>query len=144
MVGYDWTNKYLNLCVSDGIKEKEKNQISYILKTLTYMRDNTYHLNRHIWNDVQEDWPFYTEQDRQSLKRRKPQNLTPPLSSDGGSSTSDLSPKSSHSSSGSPQQGSGNKRSSAAGGSSGDKYLDGPTSKKQRISHFVKSGNEAR
>jgi len=33
------------------------------------MRDNTYHLHRHIWNDVHEDWPFYTEQDRQCLKR---------------------------------------------------------------------------
>lgn len=57
-----------------------------ILKQVAYMRDNTYHLHRHIWNDVQEDWPFYTEQERTMLRRRKPQNLTPPGSSDGGSS----------------------------------------------------------
>jgi len=57
-----------------------------ILKQVAYMRDNTYHLHRHIWNDVQEDWPFYTEQEKTMLRRRKPQNLTPPGSSDGGSS----------------------------------------------------------
>jgi hypothetical protein len=33
------------------------------------LRDNTYQLIRNIWNDVQEDWPFYTEQERQLLKR---------------------------------------------------------------------------
>lgn len=56
-----------------------------ILKQVAYMRDNTYHLQRHIWNDVQEDWPFYTEQEKTMLRRRKPQNLTPPGSSDGSS-----------------------------------------------------------
>lgn len=50
------------------------------------MRDNTYHLHRYVWNDVQEDWPYYSEQEKAMLKRRKPQNLTPPGSSDGGSS----------------------------------------------------------
>lgn len=53
----------------EGVKEREKQSIGSVLKSLSYMRDNTYHLHRHIWNDVHEDWPFYTEQDRQSLKR---------------------------------------------------------------------------
>lgn len=68
--------------------------------------------------------------------RRKPQNLTPPLSSDGGSSTSGQSPKSTHSSmGGSPsQQG---KRSMV--GNAGDEKLDGPNAKKPRVSHFVKA-----
>lgn len=57
-----------------------------ILKQVAFMRDNTYHLHRYVWNDVQEDWPYYTEQEKAMLKRRKPQNLTPPGSSDGGSS----------------------------------------------------------
>lgn len=29
-------------------------------------------LHRHVWNDVHEDWPFYTEQDRATLKRYNP------------------------------------------------------------------------
>lgn len=60
--------------------------MAILLRSLASMRNNTYHLVRHVWNDVQEDWPFYSEQDRAMLKRRKPQNLTPPGSSDGGSS----------------------------------------------------------
>lgn len=56
-------------CIVEGIKEREKAQIFCILKTISYMRDNTFHLNRNIWNDVHEDWPFYTEQDRACLKR---------------------------------------------------------------------------
>lgn len=95
------------------------------------MRDNTYHLHRHIWNDVQEDWPFYSEQDRQMLKRRKPQNLTPPLSSDGGSSTSGQSPTSTHNGSPPPAV----KRPPLKSDSS---HFDGPVAKKQRISHYKK------
>lgn len=95
------------------------------------MRDNTYHLHRHIWNDVQEDWPFYEEQDRQTLKRRKPQNLTPPLSSDGGSSTSGQSPTSTHNGSPPPAVKRPPSKSDTC-------HLDGPASKKQRISHYRK------
>ena len=58
------------------------------------MKDNTYHLKRDIWNDVSEDWPFYTEEERQAFRRRKPQNLTPP-----GSDGSTASMASGHSSS---------------------------------------------
>lgn len=61
--------------------------------------------------------------------RRKPQNLTPPLSSDGGSGQS---PSSTHNGSPPPAV----KRPSL----NNDKYSSdgGPTSKKQRISHFKK------
>lgn len=54
-----------------------------LLKQIAFIRDNTYHLNRIMWSDVHEDWPFYTEQEKLILKKRKPQNLTPPGSSDG-------------------------------------------------------------
>ena len=43
-------------------------------------------MQRHCWNDVQDEWPFYTEEEKALMRRRKPQNLTPPGSSDGGSS----------------------------------------------------------
>lgn len=115
----------------DGIRGQEKNCIAQALKAIASMRDNVYYLHRHMWNDVQEDWPFYSEQDRQTLKRRKPQNLTPPLSSDGGSSTSGQSPSSAHNGSSPP---SGSKRPSMAGDQEGQV----PTSKKQRISHYKK------
>ncbi|OAD54139.1 RNA polymerase II elongation factor ELL2 [Eufriesea mexicana] len=80
----------------EGIKDRERNVMTTILKQVAFMRDNTYHLHRYVWNDVQEDWPYYTEQEKAMLKRRKPQNLTPPGSSDGGSSGSGQSPNSTH------------------------------------------------
>ena len=54
---------------TEGIRERDKPHMFSILKTISYMRDNTYHLNRNMWNDVHEDWPFYTEQDKAILKR---------------------------------------------------------------------------
>ena len=74
------------------------------LGSVSEHKDNTYTLKRAFWNDVSEDWPFYTEQERQSFRRRKPQNLTPP-GSDGGVSVSSIGSGHSASSSqpGSPQ-----------------------------------------
>lgn len=62
------------------------------------------------------------------VSRRKPQNLTPPLSSDGGSSTSGQSPTSTHNGSPPPAV----KRPPT----NSDKYSDPANHKKQRISHF--------
>ncbi len=63
---------------SDGLREKEKKELWPVVKQVSYMKENTYHLLRHLWNDVSEDWPFYSEEERQAFRRRKPQNLTPP------------------------------------------------------------------
>lgn len=127
----------------EGIKDRDRSVILNVLKTISYTRDNAYVLHRHIWNDVHEDWPFYSEQDRSTLKRRKPQNLTPPLSSDGGSSsTSGQSPNSQHNGSPPPAV----KRPPSQAPSSlnnninssnliNDKYLE-PAPKKPRISHY--------
>ncbi|XP_055537943.1 RNA polymerase II elongation factor Ell isoform X2 [Wyeomyia smithii] len=119
----------------DGVRGQEQKCIAQVLKNISSMRDNVYYLHRHIWNDVQEDWPFYSEQDRQTLKRRKPQNLTPPLSSDGGSSTSGQSPSSAHNGSSPP---SGGKRPSLASNDDSSSVGSMPTSKKPRISHYKK------
>ncbi|KAJ6646750.1 RNA polymerase II elongation factor Ell [Pseudolycoriella hygida] len=112
---------------NEGVREKDKLNMSLHLRSIASMKGNTFYLNRHVWNDVQEDWPYYTEQDRQTLKRKKPQNLTPPLSSDGGSGQS---PSSTHNGSPPPAV----KRPSL----NNDKYSSEPPSKKQRISHFKK------
>lgn len=131
----------------EGIRERERTVITNVLKTISYTRDNAYVLQRHVWNDVHEDWPFYSEQERSTLKRRKPQNLTPPLSSDGGSSTSGQSPNSQHNGSPPPAV----KRPSSQAPSSlnnnnnnnssnliNDINYQEPAAKKQRISHYKK------
>ena len=75
------------------MKEKDKKNISGLLREVSDCRNNVYELRRSMWNDVSEDWPFYTEQDRAQLRRNKPQNLTPP-GSDTGSTSSGHSPSS--------------------------------------------------
>uniref|UniRef100_A0A182NNF8 OCEL domain-containing protein n=1 Tax=Anopheles dirus TaxID=7168 RepID=A0A182NNF8_9DIPT len=117
----------------DGVRKEEMKCTQQILKTISSTRDGVLILHRNIWNEVQDDWPFYSEQDRQAVKRRRPQNLTPPLSSDGGSSTSGQSPSSTHNGN-SPQ--SGSKRPVLGGG--GEEIGSAPTAKKQRISHYKK------
>lgn len=114
---------------------RERNSMTSVLKQIASLRDNCYHLNRAMWNDVNEDWPFYTDSEREVLKRRKPQNLTPPGGSDGGSSGSGQSPTSTHP--GSPP--------SVISSSKRPGYYDGadglPT-KRPRISHFRKPSEQ--
>ncbi|XP_050097616.1 RNA polymerase II elongation factor Ell isoform X1 [Anopheles aquasalis] len=116
----------------DGVRKEEMKCTTQILRNISTTRDGMLILHRNIWNEVQDDWPFYSEQDRQAVKRRRPQNLTPPLSSDGGSSASGQSPSSTHNGN-SPQ--SGSKRPVVPGT---EEPTATPYSKKQRISHYKK------
>uniref|UniRef100_A0A1A9WSR8 OCEL domain-containing protein n=1 Tax=Glossina brevipalpis TaxID=37001 RepID=A0A1A9WSR8_9MUSC len=131
---------------NEGLAQRERQLITNILKDIsTLSRDNTYNLRRSLWNDVDENWPYFTEQELQQLKRRKPQNLTPPMSSDAGSSTSGQSPTSStHTGSppplvaGGPVVGCGLKRASLEPDLYDGALLSGVQPKKQRISHYKK------
>lgn len=61
---------YINLYIYiDGIKDREKQLVMTILKQISIFKNNEYVLLRGVWNDVQEDWPCYTEQERQLMKR---------------------------------------------------------------------------
>ena len=124
------TNELL-LPFLDGLREKEKKELFLMVKQVSTMKDNTYHLQRHIWNDVSEDWPFYTEEERQLFRRRKPQNLTPP-GSDGstGSAASGHSSSSSHPASPQPTL----KRPASSS------YLTGPSGDVSPISDHHSSG----
>jgi len=62
----DWIDR---LELAEGLKEKDKKLITQVLIAVGVMKDQAYHLARHMWNDVHDDWPFYTDQDKQILKR---------------------------------------------------------------------------
>ena len=51
------------------MKEKDKKLLMPLLSQVAALRNNEYILNRGIWNDIQEDWPFYTEEEKQVMKR---------------------------------------------------------------------------
>lgn len=125
---------------NEGLRDRERSLISNILKDIALSRDNTYNLRRQLWNDVNENWPYYTEQELQQLKRRKPQNLTPPLSSDAGSSTSGQSPTSTHTGSPPPLAGGGGMNGGNSLKRTSLEYDEPFPPKKQRISHMAATG----
>ncbi|RWS15295.1 elongation factor RNA polymerase II-like protein [Dinothrombium tinctorium] len=57
----------------DGIREKDKKGLSVMLSQIANLKDNSYHLARHAWPDVQtDDWPFYSNEERELVRRRNP------------------------------------------------------------------------
>ncbi|RZF36317.1 hypothetical protein LSTR_LSTR006581 [Laodelphax striatellus] len=42
----------------EGLRDKDRNQLTATLSSIAMQRDNTYYLLRHVWNDVSDDWPF--------------------------------------------------------------------------------------
>ncbi|KAG7158733.1 RNA polymerase II elongation factor Ell-like, partial [Homarus americanus] len=74
----------------DGVKEKDKRQMTSVLNSVSLIKENIHHLARGLWNEVREDWPFYTENEKEVVKKIKPQGLTPPSSYNGQSPTSTL------------------------------------------------------
>lgn len=112
----------------DGLREKDKKNVMSVLGDVAKNKNNSYELKRSVWHDVNEDWPYYTESDKAALRRRKPQNLTPP-GSDNGSTSSGHSPSSTNPPS-PPQITNPLKRQSYYEQGSSD------TSKKKRVSHY--------
>ena len=132
------SNKYFKN-LSDGLREKERKELWPLVKQVSVTKDNTFNLQRHIWNDVSEDWPFYSEEERQAFRRRKPQNLTPP-GSDGstGSAASGHSSSSSHPAS--PQPSLKRSASSASFMGSDNESEASHLAKKKRVSNYLRPG----
>jgi len=59
----------------DGCKEKDKKNLMPQLREVADCKNKVFELKCTLWNDVSEDWPFYSEQDKSKLKRRKAQKL---------------------------------------------------------------------
>lgn len=54
---------------TDGIKEKDRRQMTSVLMSVSQVKENFHHLSRHLWSEVHEDWPFYTEKEKEAVKR---------------------------------------------------------------------------
>ncbi|XP_076444027.1 LOW QUALITY PROTEIN: RNA polymerase II elongation factor ELL-like [Babylonia areolata] len=112
--------------MKDGIREKDRNSLGAILKQVSVMnKDNSHSLARHAWQNVRADWPFYTEADRELLKKNQQQQDPK------GSAPRSVSPAVHPADRGTaPLQGGAHKRNPVAV----EDTPDIPT-KKQRISH---------
>lgn len=64
--------------MKEGIKEQDRKGLSAVLSQVAVLKDNSYCLARHAWNQVCDDWPYYTPEEQELVKRMRPQNLTPP------------------------------------------------------------------
>ncbi|CAN8029394.1 unnamed protein product [Ixodes persulcatus] len=64
--------------MKEGIKEQDRKGLTAVLGQVAVLKDNAYCLARHAWNQVCDDWPFYTPEEQELLKRMRPHNLTPP------------------------------------------------------------------
>jgi RNA polymerase II elongation factor ELL len=122
----------------DGIKEKDRKNITITLREVSECKNNVHELKRTMWNDIHEDWPFYTESDRMAIKRRKPQNLTPP-GSDTGSTSSGHSPSSTNPAS-PPQITNPLKRHGFYDPPAGSDTA--PSPKKKRVSSYKRPGSD--
>lgn len=64
--------------MKEGIKEQDRKGLTAVLGQVAVLKDNAYCLARHAWNQVCDDWPYYTPEEQELLKRMRPHNLTPP------------------------------------------------------------------
>ena len=53
----------------DGIRDKDKDSLGSILNQVAISKENSFMLAKHAYADVRMDWPFYTEDDREKLKK---------------------------------------------------------------------------
>ncbi|XP_074598851.1 uncharacterized protein LOC141853415 isoform X2 [Brevipalpus obovatus] len=91
----------------EGLKEKDKKNLSSLFNSIAKWKDNAYHLQTGAWKEVQiDEWPFYNSEQREIVRKRfnhvalQIRQSQPAVSSDGKKSNSFFTPVLSHESSG--------------------------------------------
>ncbi|XP_054721001.1 RNA polymerase II elongation factor ELL2-like [Uloborus diversus] len=110
--------------MSEGIRDKDKKGITAMLSQCGTLKGNVYTLANYLWNEVQDNWKFCTQEEAEIIRKRKQQFLN---SNENGSTSPNAVPSTS------PAQ----KRVSSELSSS----IQEPRSKKQRISHYTRPEN---
>ena len=54
---------------TEGVKECDKRHISNVLQSVAVVKENAYHLMKHLWSEVNEEWSFYSEEEKATLQR---------------------------------------------------------------------------
>lgn len=65
----------------EGFRTFERTIIMNVLKDVAHLGQNVYNLRLNIWREVDENWPYYNEEELQQLKKRKQHSLRAPYSS---------------------------------------------------------------
>ncbi|KAI1283208.1 RNA polymerase II elongation factor ELL [Halotydeus destructor] len=73
--------------MKEGVKDKDKKTLGQLLASVAQLKDNSYHLTRAPWLEVNaDDWPHYTTEEREAVRRRNPHLNLPPASGQNSSS----------------------------------------------------------
>ncbi|XP_064262242.1 RNA polymerase II elongation factor ELL2-like [Passer domesticus] len=78
----------------EGVVEKDKESLGKILQEVANLdaNENAFSLKEHFFKDIQEDWPGYTERDRQTLEVTLSQKPTPSQNATSTSQSPSLGP----------------------------------------------------
>ncbi|XP_064262953.1 RNA polymerase II elongation factor ELL2-like isoform X2 [Passer domesticus] len=78
----------------EGVVQKDKESLGKILQEVANLdaNENSFSLKEHFFKDIQEDWPGYTERDRQTLEVTLSQKPTPSQNSTSTSQSPSLGP----------------------------------------------------
>ncbi|XP_074598853.1 uncharacterized protein LOC141853418 [Brevipalpus obovatus] len=72
----------------EGLKEKDKKNLSSLFNSIAKWKDNAYHLQTGAWKEVQiDEWPFYNSEQREIVRKRYnllSSQYRPPISSSDG------------------------------------------------------------
>ncbi|KAF8787813.1 RNA polymerase II elongation factor ELL like protein [Argiope bruennichi] len=72
---------------TEGVNEKDKNNLTGILAQVSTMKKNSYYLSDGLWNEVQENWKFYSPDDAEIVRKNKQQHVLKKIHLDNQPST---------------------------------------------------------
>lgn len=55
--------------IAEGIREKDRKGIHAILSQVGALKGNVYSLTNYLWNEVQENWKFCTQEELEIIRK---------------------------------------------------------------------------
>ncbi|GBN68154.1 RNA polymerase II elongation factor ELL2 [Araneus ventricosus] len=63
--------------IQEGISELDKNRVTITLHQVATVRKELYYLDLNKWNEVEDDWRFYSPEDAATIQKRKQEHCRP-------------------------------------------------------------------
>lgn len=62
-------SQYVAYTIAEGIREKDRKGITAILTQVGTLKGNVYTLANYLWNEVQENWKFGTQEEQEIIRK---------------------------------------------------------------------------
>ncbi|CAD7011834.1 unnamed protein product [Ceratitis capitata] len=73
--------------MKEGIARGDQTVLTSFLPLIARMEDNLYYLKCHVWDDVNENWPYYTEEERKKVTLSKRFSAASPVTGPNATTT---------------------------------------------------------